>query len=208
VSDSLNVTERKETGSLRMKRLRQSGEIPAVLYGHGEDTIMLAVKETELAKVIQHGSHIVDLKGAVTDSALIKKVQWDAFGTEVLHLDMTRVSATEEVEVTLPIELKGEAPGTHEGGVVLFVRHELLIACPARSLPDKLVLKINDLHLDGVLTAADVPLPEGARVVTAPEEPIVSCSLPMEVPDSEGIDSESEPAVIGGKGKEGAAGDN
>ncbi len=179
MTDSLNVAVRTETGSLRMKRLRQSGHIPAVLYGHGEETKMLSVATNDLHKILQHGAHIVDLVGSVTDSALIKAIQWDAFGTSIVHLDLTRVSATEEVEVTLPIELKGEAPGTHEGGIVNFTKHEIVISCPVRSLPDKLILRINDLHLNGILTASQVPLPEGARLVTAAETPLVTCVAPI-----------------------------
>jgi large subunit ribosomal protein L25 len=202
VTDSLNVAERKETGSLRMKRLRQTGHIPAVLYGHGEDTLMLSIKASELNKIIEHGTHVVDLIGSVKDSALIKDVQWDAFGSSVIHVDLARVSATEVVEVTLAIELKGEAPGTHEGGLVNFSKHEIVIACPARSLPDKLFLKINDLHLDQTLTAGDVPLPEGANLVTAAEEPIVSCALPTEVLEVDDEGEATEPEVIGAKPEE------
>ena len=202
MTDSLNVAERKETGSLRMKRLRQTGQVPAVLYGHGEDTVMLSVKLSEINKFIEHGTHVVDLTGAVKDSALIKAVQWDAFGSNVIHLDLARVSATEVVEVTLGIELKGECPGTHEGGLVNFSKHEIVIACPARSLPDKLYLKINDLHLDQTLTAGEVPLPEGATLVTAPEEPIVSCALPTEIVEVDTEGDATEPEVIGAKPQE------
>lgn len=163
---------------------------------------MLSIPTADVNKVMQHGSHVVDLTGSVSDSALIKDVQWDAFGTNVLHLDLARVDATEVVEVSLPIELKGEAPGTHEGGVINFSKHEIVIACPARSLPDKLILKINNLHLDQSLTAGDVPLPPGATCITAVEEPIVSCALPVEAPEVEDSDGASEPEVIGAKPKQ------
>ena len=204
MSDSINVTTREQTGTLRMRRLRKSGFIPAVLYGHGKETVMLNVPESELQRVIQHGSHIIELTGSVKESALIKEVQWDAFGSSILHLDLTRIDATEEVEVTLPIELKGDAPGTHNGGVVKFLKHEITIACPANMLPDKIELKINNLELDATITAGEVPLPDGARLTGSPNEPVVGCSVPaaaVEV-ETEPTDEAVEPEVIGAKDKE------
>lgn len=186
-----------------MRRLRQSGVIPAVLYGHGEGTIMLSVNEADLGKVIEHGSHIVELTGVVKESALVKNIQWDAFGSSVLHLDLARVSATEEVQVNLPIELKGEAPGTHEGGVVKFQTHEITIACPANQLPDKIELRINDLQLDDLITAGDIELPPGVKLISPPEEPIVGCSVPVEMPEeTEEVAEGAEPEVIGAKDDE------
>jgi len=196
VADTLNVEKREQTGSLRMKRLRQSGKIPAVLYGHGEGTSSLTVLEKELSKAIDHGSHIVELKGAANESALIKEVQWDAFGIKVLHVDLTRVDANEAVEVTLPIELKGDATGTHHGGVINFHQHEIAILCPASKIPEKIELRISDLDVDQMISAADVTLPEGATLAEAGTTPIVSCALPVEEAEPEET-AAVEPEEIG-----------
>ncbi len=183
-----------------MRRLRKTGQIPAVLYGHGEGTVALSVSESDLKKAILNGSHIVDLVGQLKESALIKDVQWDAFGVSVLHLDLARISATEEVEVTLPIELKGEAPGTHDGGIIKFLKHEITILCPANKLPDKIELKINELKLDEIISAGDVPLPSSVRLASDPDEPIVGCSLPTAVSEEVEEPTEgAEPEVIGAK---------
>ena len=58
MAEVLNVTKREQTGSLRMKRLRQTGQIPAILYGHGEGGVMLSVSERDLNKAIDHGSPV------------------------------------------------------------------------------------------------------------------------------------------------------
>lgn len=199
MAETLNVEKRDQTGSLRMKRLRQSGVIPAVLYGHGEDTEVISVLEKELHRVIDHGSHIVELKGAANESALIKSVQWDAFGIKILHLDLARVDATEAVEVTLPIELRGDATGTHHGGVVNFHQHQIAILCPANLVPDKIELRIGDLEVDQTIVAGQIPLPEGAKLAEAETTPIVSCALPSEQADEEIVAEGSEPEVIGKK---------
>ena len=113
MADLLNVEARDTTGTLRMRRLRKSGKVPAVLYGHGEGTVSLTILQKEIDRVVGHGGHIVELKGAVTEGALIKAVQWDAFGSSILHVDLTRIDPNEKVEVTLPVELKGDLSLIH-----------------------------------------------------------------------------------------------
>lgn len=73
-----------------MKRLRQEGQIPAVLYGSGEN-MLLQIPLTELNKVMQAGTREVQLLGDLSEQVRIQSVQWDSFGTEVMHVDLTRV---------------------------------------------------------------------------------------------------------------------
>ena len=204
MADLLNVEARDTTGTLRMKRLRKSGKIPAVLYGHGEECVSLTLAKKEIDRVVGHGGHIVELKGAVSEGALIKEVQWDAFGSSILHVDLTRINATEKVEVTLPVELKGDAPGAKNGGVVSHLLHELTIVCPANQVVDMLTLKINDLELDQSLTAADVELPAGAELAGEATDVIVTCNAPTVAAGEADDDGEapSEPEVIGEKKEE------
>ena len=159
-----------------------------------------------LAGRIDQGSHIVELKGAANESALIKDIQWDAFGIKVLHLDLARVDATELVEVTIPIELRGDASGTHHGGVVNFHQHQIAILCPANMLPDKIELRISDLEVDQMIDASQIPLPSGAKLAEAGTTPIVSCSVPTVQAEPEVVTAESEPEVIGKKDEEETSG--
>ena len=202
MADLLNVEARDTTGTLRIRRLRKSGKIPAVLYGHGEGTVSLTLLRKEIDKIVGHGGHIVELKGAVSEGALIKDIQWDAFGSSILHVDLTRIDPNEKVEVTLPLALKGDAPGTHNGGVVQHLMHELTIICPANKVVDSLELKINDLELDKTLTAGDVELPEGAELAGEPNEVVASCSVPTVVAEPEAEEGAAEPEVIGEKKEE------
>lgn len=156
---------------------------------------MLALSEKELNRAIDHGSHIVELKGAANESALIKHVQWDAFGSRVLHIDLTRVDATEAVEVTLPIELKGEAPGTKEGGILNFAQHQITILCPANVMPDKIEVKIHDLGLNAAIHAGEVTLPAGASLAEDKHNTIVACVIPSDEAPAEPADF-AEPEEI------------
>lgn len=179
MADTLNVLSRNETGTARMRRLRQAGKIPAILYGHGEANVNLIVAADELSTVIKRGGKLLTLRGDVADSALLRSVQWDTFGKEVLHVDLLRVSATEMVDTTVTIELRGTAPGISEGGVIEFITHEIDIECPAGSIPEKIQISVVDLHLEDAIHASDVPLPEGAKLVTPRDVVIVQCVAPM-----------------------------
>jgi large subunit ribosomal protein L25 len=202
--DTLKVDRRTDTGKRRMKRLRRAGSIPAMLYGHGEENVALAVPSDQITAAIRHGSKLVDLTGAVSESALIRDVQWSTYGTEILHVDLARVSKTELVKVTVSIEIRGDAAGTREGGVVQHQLHQVQIECPAVSIPDHLVVNVNHLELGKVIHASDLQLPEGARLLSNPEAVVVQCVLPRVVEEAPAVPTGegAEPELIGRKPEE------
>ena len=202
MSDTISVEKRETTGTLRIRRLRNSGKIPAVLYGHGEDTIMLSVNGKDVNNAIRLGHHVVKLSGAVSASALIKEIQWDALGSDVMHLDFTRIDEGEAVTVTLPIELKGNAPGTKSGGTLRYLTHELEITCPANVLPDRLEVSINHLELDQSITAGQIELPQGAFLTSSPDEIVCQCVIVEALEEEEDAAEIAEPEVIGRKAED------
>jgi large subunit ribosomal protein L25 len=204
MTDVLNVSVRNELGSGRVRRLRRSGRIPAILYGHGEANVSLSIPTPELKAALRHGHKLVDLKGDVNEKALIRVVQWDCFGVGVLHLDLTRVSEQERVEVTVSLELKGEAPGTKEGGIIDHYLFDVEIECPAGEIPDKLVASIKNLHLGQSITLADVPLPPHVTLLTPIDTVVVSCQAqgPSEEEAAAEAGRSAEPEVIGRKAEE------
>ena len=196
----LEVEIRESRGTRNARRMRHAGSVPAVLYGHGEDTVALTCSGEALASVVRHGTRVVVLTGAVQQTALIVDVQWDTFGVEVLHVDFTRVSATELVITPVIVETRGVAPGIKQGGVVEQPVHEIEVELPAAKVTDRLRLNINKLQLGDVLTAADVQLPEGATLITEPDVVVVQCVEPKVLEELEEEETGSlEPEVIGQK---------
>jgi len=204
MSETLTATVREQLGTKHTRRLRRAGQIPAVLYGHGKANVNLALPLTEVHAALRHGAHLVDVKGAVSDSALIREVQWDALGAEILHLDLTRVSADESVVVSVAVELRGEAPGTKEGGVLDHHTYEIEIECLARAIPDKIEVSINSLHVGDSITVADLGLPETAKVLSDPEGIVVQCVEATLEEEEEAVPgaAEHEPEVIGRQAEE------
>lgn len=200
MAETLNVKERKPHGKRDARRLRHSGAIPAVLYGHGEANKHLTVVADEMAAVVRHGGRVVDLAGAVSEKAFIRELQWNTYGTDVLHVDFTRVSEHERIEVKVAVELRGQAAGAKEGGSVEHLVHEVEIDCEALSIPEKLELNINDLQVGEHITAADLPLPPGVTLLSDPETVLVNCVEAREEAEEEvPAAGTAEPEIIGRK---------
>ena len=194
---------RSKGGKHSNRRLRYSGQTPAVLYGHGEANVCLSVPSDVLATALRHGSRLVGLTGVVNESAFVRDLQWDTYGTHVLHVDFTRISIDELVKVHLVVELRGHAPGVAEGGAVEQLVHEVQIECPAGAIPEKLLVSINQLKLDDTITLSQLELPARSKVFGDPEAIVVQCVIPVEKPDLEGGEAAVvEPEVIGAKKEE------
>lgn len=198
MSEVLHVEVRKGRGTTHSRRLRKAGKLPAVLYGHGEANVSLAIPAEEIDAALRHGQKLVDLKGGASGQALLHELQWDTYSTHVLHVDLMRVEAGERVAVQIPLDLRGIAPGEREGGVVEQVLHEVEIEVPVGQIPEKLHVNINELHLNETLGVTAIEdLPEGASLVTDANEAVVHCTPPVEVPEEEAIEAgAAEPEVI------------
>jgi large subunit ribosomal protein L25 len=196
----LAVEPRDTQGKHNNRRLRRSGMIPGILYGHGLENVSLAVSADALTTAIRHGSRLVSLTGAASESAFIRELQWDTWGTHIVHVDFTRISEHEIVEVRVQVELRGEAPGVREGGVVVQLIHEVEIACPASVIPEKLAVNINHLMLNESIALGSLALPEGAKMLAADlAAVVVECVVPMEEPEEAAEAVPGEPEVIGAK---------
>lgn len=199
MTDVIQATKRTSTGTAATIRLRREGNVPAVLYGHGEGNEHLAIPAIQVKGLLRHHSKMVKLTGDVNETALVSEMQWDALGIEVLHLDLIRVNLKEKVELTVAVETHGEAVGTREGGILLENVHEVEIRCSAGSIPESLILDINDLHVGQHATASDLQLPEGVELITPGDTVIAHVEEPRETLDADGDESAvgAEPEVIG-----------
>lgn len=117
-----------------------------------------------------------------------------------MHVDFTRISEHEKVRVQVAVEVRGEAPGVREGGVVEQLVHNVEIECPARAIPEKLEVNINNLKLHDSITFAQLELPEDATFSGDAAAVVVHCIEPVEVLEVEVAEAgEGEPEVIGEK---------
>ncbi len=119
-----------------------------------------------------------------------------------MHVDFTRVSEHEKVQVQVVLELRGEAPGMKAGGVVKQQIHDVEVECEATAIPDRLYVNINHLELGQSISIAQLELPPGIVVLGDPETLVVECVEPVVVEEEAPAAAEAEPEVIGRKKEE------
>jgi large subunit ribosomal protein L25 len=199
---SLAAQPRTGRGSQAARKLRRDGRVPAVVYGHKEDTVSVSLSLEDFGNVIRHGARVVDLRvDGKTEKALIREIQWDHLGKHVLHVDFARVAADERVVVTVPLELRGTAPGVTAGGVLDQPIHTLSVECLAISLPDSIRVNINEVQIGGVIHVRDLVLPAGVKAMAEADAVVVQVraaeveAAPAAAPEAAA--GQAEPEVIG-----------
>jgi large subunit ribosomal protein L25 len=206
---------RGELGSRANKRLRDKGLLPGVVYGHKEAIIPITMQRKEVVTHLNLGAHVFDLTlDGTSQKVLVKDVQYNHLGTEVIHLDLARVSLDEKVKVTVPLELKGEPKGAADGGVLQQIIKQLDVECLVLEIPEVIRHNVSEMGLNDVLHVKDVAVPHGVRVLQDGELIVATVKEVLEeavTTPAEG--TTAEPEVIGRKptdeeaaGAEGAAG--
>ena len=202
----ISVKVRGELGSRRNKRLRDAGFVPGVIYGHKEAVVPVTLPKKELVGHLNHGAHLFSLAlEGKSENVLVKDVQWDHLGIEVLHVDFTRVDLNERVEVTVPLILKGEPKGEAEGGVLTQVISDIQIECLVTQIPEDIKHNVSDMGLNDVVHISDLKLPDGVRALQDPDQIVASVKEIAEEAPAEVAEGAAEPEVIG-KVEEGAEG--
>jgi large subunit ribosomal protein L25 len=165
-----DAQKNKGTGTRVARRLRKGGRIPAVIYGHKQAVVPVTLSHDDVLRMVKSPSHLAELDlGGTTETVLIREVQWDHLGKEVLHLDFARVSAEEIIETEVPVEIRGHAAGTAAGGIVEHLVHSLSIKCKAGAIPDSIKVDITHLELDQGIHVRDVVLPPDVTVDADPD---------------------------------------
>lgn len=202
----LNASVRQEIGSRAARRLRDKGLIPAIIYGHGVGAMAVTLNEHDVEMAIQHGERLLALSiDGQLEHVLLKDVQYDTFGQDLLHVDLSRVNLDERVEVTVPVELRGTPVGTTEqDGVLQQVTNEINVECLVTDIPDEIRVSVIEMRLDDTMHLSDLELPSGAKLLDDPETVLCTVSEVFEEEleeAEEGVEA-AEPEVIGEKPEE------
>ena len=185
----LQAKPREERGKNAARRLRASGMLPAVLYGDGDgSSTALAVPDRLVDYTLHHmgdnALYDIDL-GAGGSTARIVDVQRDPVSGRLLHVDFAPVDMLERIEITVPLHVVGEAPGTEEGGVLQQVAYEVQIETLPGDIPQELTLDVSSLGMNENLTLADLRLPDGITLVSDPEEVAAIVTAPTEITEED-----------------------
>jgi large subunit ribosomal protein L25 len=197
----LEIEKRVGNGSLKARKLRAAGKVPGVVYGHKQDAVSIAIDADRLMYAIRHGARVLDLQvgKSAPEKVLIREVQWDHLGKDLLHVDFARVSADERIKVSVPIELRGIAPGVTGGGVLDQPLHVLHVECLAIAIPESIRVNINELQLDAAIHVKELKLPDGVTALDDEDAIVVHVTAPKAEPEPGAVEpgATAEPERIG-----------
>src|SRR5437870_2727734 len=181
---TLEVSGRDGTGKSAVRKLRQQGKVPGVVYGGHRDPVAIIVDRKAITDLIQKSEHGVRsvflLKMAGTDQqrhAMIKDIQMDPITRKMTHIDFVRVVMDEVVRVTIPVHVTGTAIGVKQGGLLDFQVRDLHVECLPAQIPDSIDADISNLDVHQYIRIADLTLPEGVKVLDDPDRVVVGVTL-------------------------------
>ena len=199
--EARDPAKNKGTGSRVSRKLRASGRIPAIVYGHKEAPQPIAITRDAVWDMVKKRSHLAQLQiNGASQMVLVRDIQWDYLGKEILHLDFARVSADESIQTEVRLVLHGTAPGVSEGGVLEQPMHAVEVTCRANAIPDAIRVEIGDLHLGKAIHVRELTLPEGVTANTDGDLVVVHVvNRAVEAEAEAGEGSSNEPELIGRK---------
>lgn len=204
-TETLHAKKREVSGSRACRRLRAEGLVPAILYGRKEEPEPLQIPSEELEETLRHPSRILELHvGRKKESVLVKAVQYDAFGSEVVHVDFVRVAMDEKVTLEVPIVLKGTPKREH--AVLQQALDTIEIECLPGDIPESFVTPVGHLQVGEMVRVAQLDVPKGVRILTDPETVVATLTLAMKeeavAAPAEAEVAAVEPELIGREKKE------
>ncbi|MBV8676463.1 MAG: 50S ribosomal protein L25 [Planctomycetaceae bacterium] len=196
----------KGTGTRVARGLRARGRIPAIIYGHKKVPVPISVAREAVWEMIKKSTHLSYFSdAATTETVLVRDVQWDHLGKEILHLDFARVSAEESIETEVRLDVRGLAAGVAEGGVLEQPVHTVSVTCRAAAIPDAIRIDVSGLQVGQAVHVRELSLPPGVTVNDDPElllVHVVSRAVTVEpTPTAEG-EAPTQPEVIKPERKE------
>lgn len=193
MSSELKATRRDRVGSRACRALRADGKLPASIQGQGKDNLDVALDSAAFLAARRHHESLfdIDVSGVGLETAMVREIQYDAFGDNVIHVEFRRVTRGVEIEAEVDVHFVGMAKG---GVISPLVRTITVKAIPSK-IPDEIEVDSSAFTEGQTVLASDVKLPEGVALAGDPEEHVAVVAGASSV----------EPAAE--EGEEGEAGD-
>jgi large subunit ribosomal protein L25 len=199
-SATLSATSRSDRGTGVARKLRQIGQVPAVIYGHGREPQSLALNSREvdrLLSTISAASTVIELNfDGRTARTLIREIQRHPVKRNVMHLDFQELVAGEKVTVSVPLRFTGVADGVRNGGGILEeTMHQVHLRLDPASIPDHIDVDVTPLTIGHSIHIRDITLPQGVTVLDDPNATVCVCTAPKAVVETVAATEVEEGAV-------------
>lgn len=204
MSQILVETKRRAPGGKNVnRRLRIAGLIPAVLYGRGREPVPLSVEPKTIVDILysesgQNTIFSLSVDGGERANAMVKDYQLDPVKGKLIHTDFVQIAMDRLLEVSVNVELVGEAEGVKAGGLLDFVTRSIDLECLPADIPDSIKVDVGHLKINDYVRVKNIEFESKIKVLTDPEVVIVTISPPLKeaVPVEAAPAEAAEPEVI------------
>jgi len=199
----VKAEKREGRGKNDTRRLRTSGKIPVSVYGGGEEAVAVVAELKDLAAILRTDTGVntvfsLDIAGVGAHDVIFQDRQIDAVKGRLLHADLRRLTKGEKLELTVPVQLVGEAPGLQEDGAVLNQPlHEIKILVDPANVPDSIEVDVSGLNVGESVQVADIKFARGIEVHELPETVLASIVIVKEEELEPQTAEEGEPEIVG-----------
>ena len=188
----VTVECQKRAEGSKPRALRREGFLPATLYGHnGAESMMLTIKTKDAQNLLKEASlnnTLVDVQVpemSWNGKALIREVQTHPWKRTLYHLSFFAVAAQDSIDVVIPINLIGEAPGQKSGGIMEQQMNELQLQCKPDSIPEDIEVDISTLEIGSTVLVKDLKVPEGVIIAAEPDTTVLTLVAPRTMATAE-----------------------
>jgi large subunit ribosomal protein L25 len=204
---------REERGKNASRRLRREGKLPVIVYGGDAENASITVDLSDLAAILRSDSGAntvfeLEMDGEEPSEVMFQDRQIDPIIGRLLHADLRRIKRGEKIEVTIPIELIGDAVGAEEGGVLTQQMREIKVLCRPSLIPDQIEVDVSGLEMNESITVSQLKVEEGIEINEDPEL-VVATVVFVKEPELEPTpeDELAEPELVGEEGEESEEGE-
>lgn len=181
VQSSLRVKPRKRIGKSGAREVRKEGNIPAILYGQGDDPVPLVVRPDELKRALSNSAglntvlelEIDDSESPAKKFSMVREIQKDPIKNRVIHLDFLAIDMKKSVRVKVPVSTLGRSEGERRGGRLEKLMRTIDLECLPGDIPDSIEIDVNDLDVGDFVDIAGLSLGEEVRPVRDGSEKVV-----------------------------------
>jgi large subunit ribosomal protein L25 len=200
----LKTNIRTATGNGPARVLRQAGQIPAVFYGPGIESVLLSVNISDIDKVLKKGrigqallNLVIQNNGETSaKTVMVKELQLHPVSRNFLHIDFYEVAMDRKIMVNVPVTTTGKAKGVEVGGILQIVRRELEVQCLPLDVPESIEIDITDLDIGDSIHVGDISLQSEIEFLGGENITIVTIVTPKIEEEEEPVEEEEEEGEV------------
>jgi len=163
----LKAIKRNTKTAGQVNKLRSEGFIPAILYGGKLNNLKISVKKLQFQDIIKTETFMskvfdLDIDGS-SEKALPREIAFDPVSDEPIHIDFMRIVKGSKIILEIPVKFinSEKSPGLKKGGVLNIVRRKVELKCPAETIPNEIIVDLDNVEINTSLKISSVKLPEG-----------------------------------------------